>query len=72
MITTITHLYQHGEIEIDCELDYEPGYRETDIDPAWPAQAFLISATVGGVDVVPLLSERLIKSIEEAAVWEQS
>ena len=72
MITTITHLYRYGEIEIDCELDYEPGYRETDIDPAWPAQAFLISAKVGGVDILPLLSERMVKAIEEAAVWEQS
>ena len=72
MLTTITHLYRHGEIKIDCELDYEPGYRETDIDPAWPASAYSLSAKVGGVDIMPLLSERLIKSIEKAAVWEQS
>jgi hypothetical protein len=73
MLTTINHLYRHSEgIEIDCELDYEPGYRETDIDPAWPASAYILSAKVGGVDILPLLSERMVKAIEEAAVWEQS
>jgi len=72
MLTTITHLYRYGEIEIDCELDYEPGYRETDIDPAWPAQAFLISATVDGADVLPLLRDTIIADIEEAAAWAQS
>lgn len=73
MITTIAHLYRHSEgIEIDCELDYEPGYRETDIDPAWPASAYILSAKVGGIDILPLLSERMVKAIEEAAVWEQS
>ena len=73
MLTTITHMYRHSEgIEIDCELDYEPGYRETDIDPAWPASAYILSAKVGGVDILPLLSDRMVKAIEEAAVWEQS
>lgn len=73
MLTTINHLYRHSEgIEIDCELDYEPGYRETDIDPAWPASAYILSAKVGGVDILPLLSEGLIASIEEAAIWAQS
>ena len=72
MITTINHFYQFGEIEIDCELDYERGYRETDIDPAWPASAYLMSAKVGGVDILPLLSERMVKTIEESAVWAQS
>jgi hypothetical protein len=72
MITTITHLYRHGEIEIDCELDYESGYRETDIDPAWPAAAYLISAKVAGVDILPLLSPGTVQAIEEAAAWAQS
>ena len=72
MLTTITHLYRHGEIELDCELDYETAQASTDIDPAWPASAYILSAKVGGVDILPLLSERLIKAIEEAAVWEQS
>jgi hypothetical protein len=72
MITTISHLYRYGEIEIDCELDYEPGYRETDIDPAWPASAYILSAKVGGVDILPLLSPGTVQAIEEAAVWEQS
>jgi hypothetical protein len=72
MITTITHLYRHSEIEIDCELDYEPGYRETDIDPAWPAAAYLISAKVAGVDILPLLSPGTVQAIEEDAAWAQS
>ena len=66
---TISHTYSHGEIELDCQLEYEPGYRETDIDPAYPAQAVLISANVGGVNVVPLLDHRIIAMIEESAAW---
>ena len=71
MITLITHTYQYGEIELDCELEYEPAQAATLTDPPWPAQAYLISAKTGGVDVLPLLSQELTAQIEEAAVWAQ-
>jgi hypothetical protein len=68
---TITHLYRYGEIELDCELEYDPPQAQTDIDPPWPAAAYLISAKVGGADVLPLLSDGLVAIIEEAAIWGQ-
>lgn len=69
---TITHLYRHGAIELDCELEFEPAQAGTEIDPPWPAAAYLIAAKVAGVDILPLLSEGLIQDIEKAAIWAQS
>ena len=69
---TISHLHRYGEIELDCELEYEPPQRGSEVNPPWPAAAYLISAKTGGVDVLPLMSGRLIAQIEEAAVWAQS
>lgn len=70
---TISYHYTHGEgIGLDCELEYDPPQAQTDIDPPWPAAAYLISAKVGGVDILPLLSPGTVQAIEEAAVWEQS
>lgn len=69
---TIRYLYKHGGIEIDCELEYDPPQAQTETDPAWPAAAYLISAKVGGVDILPLLSPNTVKAIEEAAAWAQS
>ena len=68
---TITHLQRYGEIELDCELEYEPPQRGSEVNPAWPAAAYLISAKTGGVDVLPLLSQELTAQIEEAAAWAQ-
>lgn len=70
---TISHHYSHGEgIGLDCELEYDPPQAQTETDPAWPAQAFLISAKVAGVDILPLLPPGTVQAIEEAAVWAQS
>lgn len=66
---TIAYLHKHGNIEIDCELEYDPPQAQTETDPAWPAQAFLISATVDGADVLPLLRDTIIADIEEGAIW---
>lgn len=71
MLTIITHTYEYGEIELECELEYEPAQAATLVDPPWPAQAYLISAKTGGVEVLPLMSGRLIAQIEEAAAWAQ-
>jgi hypothetical protein len=72
MLTQVRHLYKFGAIELDCELDFEPAQAGTEIDPPWPAAAYLMSATVGGVNILPLLSEGLIQDIEEDAAWAQS
>jgi hypothetical protein len=66
---TIIHRYTHGGIELDCELEYDPGQRGTLTDPPFPPAAYLIRAKVGGADVLPLLSDGLVASIEESAVW---
>lgn len=66
---TITHQYHHGELALDCELEYSPGRRPTRDDPAEPPAAYLIAAKVGGVNILPVLSDGLIASIEESAVW---
>lgn len=68
---TIRYLHRHGNIEIDCELEYDPAQAGNETDPAWPAQAFLISATVDGADVLPLLRDTIIADIEEGAIWSQ-
>jgi hypothetical protein len=69
---TISYTHDHGEgLTLACELEYSPSERETDIDPAWPASAVLITAKAGGVDVSPLLSDYIVAMIEEGAVWSQ-
>ena len=69
---TINYTHYHGEgLTLDCTLEYSPAEPETDIEPAWPAQAILMSARVGGVDVSPLLSDYIVAMIEEGAVWSQ-
>ena len=69
---TISYTHYHGEgLTLKCELEYDPAEPGTDIDPAWPASAVLISAKVGGVDISPLLDHRIIAMIEEGAVWSQ-
>ena len=69
---TITRLYRHGTIELDCELEYDAGQKATLTDPPFPPAAYLTTAKVAGVDILPLLSEGLIQDIEKAAIWEQS
>ena len=68
----IHHLFKHSDgLELDCTLEYERGQRATLTDPAFPPEAYLITAKVGGVDVMPLLSDALIRTIEEHVVWSQ-
>jgi hypothetical protein len=70
-MTPITHLHRHGDIELDCELDYDPGQKATLTDPPFPPAAYLIRAKVAGVDILPLLGNDLIGQIEEGAIWSQ-
>lgn len=66
---TITHRYHHGELALDCELEYDAGQRATLTDPPFPPAAYLMKATVQGVDVTPLLNDDIVLNIEESAVW---
>lgn len=69
---TISHLYRYSDrIELDCELEYDPGQTADEINPPFPPAAYLISATVDGADVLPLLRDTIIADIEEAAAWSQ-
>ena len=68
-MTPITHCYHHGELALDCELEYDAGQRATLTDPPFPPAAYLIKATVQGVDVTPLLNDDIVANIEESAVW---
>jgi hypothetical protein len=69
---TIQYSHYHGEgLTLDCELEYSPAEPETEITPSYPAIAILISAKAGGVDISPLLDDRIVAMIEEGAVWSQ-
>ena len=66
---TIGYLHRFGEIELDCTLEYDPGQTADEINPPFPPAAYLTSAKVGGVDILPLLGNDLIGQIEEGAIW---
>jgi hypothetical protein len=57
------YTYTHGDIELLCFLDYEPGDRSV----GFASNAWLIHAYAGGVDVVDLLKDAIIKDIESEA-----
>lgn len=57
------YTYTHGDIELLCFVDWEPADRSVGMAGA----AWLIHAYAGGVDVVELLKDQVIKDIEQAA-----
>jgi hypothetical protein len=57
------YTYTHGDTELLCFLDYEPGDRSVGM----AAGAWLIHAYAGGVDVIDLLKDHIIKDIEAEA-----
>lgn len=70
----INHLYYAGSnIMLECELEYDPGEpANTDPEsgtcgPAWPAVAYLITAKIGSLDVMPILDPAIIEQIEVGA-----
>ena len=67
-MTIIPHTITIDGVELDCELEFVPGQTATEIDPAFPAEAYLITAKVKGVDIRELLDIRIAATIEEAAV----
>ncbi len=71
---TITYIYDAGSgIEIDCELEYDPGEPENKdpesgtCGPAWPPVAYLMSAKVNGIDILTILDPIIIQQIEVIA-----
>jgi hypothetical protein len=71
---TINHTYSAGSgIELDCELEYDPGEpanpdpESATCGPAWPPVAYLISAKVHGLDILPVLDPTIIEQIEASA-----
>ena len=57
------YTYTHGDIELLCFVDWEPA----DSSVGMAAGAWLIHAYAGGVDVVDLLKDHIIKDIEQEA-----
>jgi hypothetical protein len=54
------YTYTHGDTELLCFVDWEPGDRST----GYAGAAWLIHAYAGGVDVVDLLKDAIIRDIE--------
>jgi len=57
------YTYHHGDTELLCFVDWEPADRSA----GWNGGAWLIHAYAGGVDVIDLLKDHIIKDIEAEA-----
>jgi len=57
------YTYTHGDTELLCFLDFEPGDRSVGM----AAYAWLIHAYAGGVDVRDMLKDAIVKDIEAEA-----
>jgi len=57
------YTYTHGHTELLCFVDWEPADRSA----GWGGGAWLIHAFAGGVDVIDLLKDYIIKDIEQEA-----
>lgn len=57
------YTYTHGDTELLCFVDWEPADRST----GFAANAWLIHAYAGGVDVRDLLKDAIVKDIEGEA-----
>lgn len=57
------YTYTHGDTELLCFVDWEPADRSV----GFAGNAWLIHAYAGGVDVVDLLRDSIIKDIESEA-----
>jgi hypothetical protein len=58
-----TYTYTHGDTELLCFVDWEPADRSV----GFAGNAWLIHAYAGGVDVVDLLKDTIIRDIESEA-----
>ena len=57
------YTYTHGDTELLCFVDWEPGDRSV----GYSGAAWLIHAYAGGVDVVDMLKDTIIRDIEAEA-----
>jgi len=57
------YTYTHGDTELLCFVDWEPADRSV----GYAGAAWLIHAFAGGVDVVDLLKDTIIRDIESEA-----
>ncbi len=57
------YTYTHGDTELLCFVDFEPGDRSVGL----AANAWLVHAYAGGVDVAELLKDDIVKDIETEA-----
>jgi hypothetical protein len=57
------YTYTHGDTELLCFVDWEPADRSI----GYAGAAWLIHAYAGGVDVVDLLKDHIIRDIEGEA-----
>jgi hypothetical protein len=57
------YTYTHGDTELLCFVDWEPADRSV----GFAGNAWLIHAYAGGVDVVDLLKDTIIRGIESEA-----
>ena len=57
------YTYTHGDTELLCFVDWEPADRST----GYAGAAWLIHAYAGGVDVVDLLKDVIVRDIEAEA-----
>ncbi len=57
------YTYTHGDTELLCFVDWEPADRSV----GFAGNAWLIHAYAGGVDVVDMLKDHIIRDIEGEA-----
>ena len=57
------YTYTHGDTELLCFVDWEPADRST----GYAGAAWLIHAYAGGVDVIDMLKDHIIRDIEGEA-----
>jgi hypothetical protein len=57
------YTYTHGDTELLCFVDWEPADRSV----GYSGAAWLIHAFAGGVDVVDMLKDHIIRDIEGEA-----
>ncbi len=57
------YTYHHGDTELLCFVDWEPADRSV----GFAGNAWLIHAYAGGVDIVDLLKDTIIRDIESEA-----
>ena len=56
-------------LTLDCEFEHEPAEPATETDPGWPAVSTLLSAKLGGVDIVKIMDLGVIQELERQSVW---